>query len=54
MKFDPYPEDADVHDSFATVPLDHADGADDGDDSTTQPDAPGPVRRLLERVKTRG
>lgn len=54
MKFQPYPEDAEVHDSFATVPLDDGGDEDDHDDSTTPADAPGLLGRLADKVKKRG
>ena len=50
-KFDPYPEDAEVHDSFATVPLDDYDGEDDGDDSLTPHDEEPIVTRLMRKVR---
>lgn len=50
MPFTPYPEDAEVHDSFDTVPLDEPD-EEDGDDSLTPRGKPPLIDRIVAKVR---
>ena len=50
--FEPYPENAEVHDSFATVPVEDADEPD-GDDSQMAA-KPSKTRTLLGKLSLRG
>jgi hypothetical protein len=53
MKFIPYPEHAEVVDSFDEVITDKHDPAEDGDDTLVPSESPGILGRLTQKLKTK-
>ena len=52
MQFTPYPEDAEVVDSFDDIDIDPHDPAEDGDDSIVESTAPGLIGRIKDKLST--